>query len=92
MFRHHADTSDAERRPTCGKDMIKLTRLDKSDILINPDLIEHIELNSNTVVILTNGRSFVVKESSDEIQSRVIEFRRRIVGALIDRPYSKHQE
>ncbi|PYS39320.1 MAG: flagellar protein FlbD [Acidobacteria bacterium] len=67
--------------------MIKFTRLDKSDILINPDLIEHIELNSDTVVTLTNGRSFVVKESSDEIQGRVIEFRRKCFQPrLADQP------
>ena len=57
--------------------MIKLTRLDNSDILINPDLIEHIELNTDSVVTLTNGRSFVVQESSDEIQGRIIQFKRK---------------
>jgi flagellar protein FlbD len=57
--------------------MIKLTRLDNSDILINPDLIEHIELNTDSVISLTNGRSFVVRESSDDIQDRIIQFKRK---------------
>jgi flagellar protein FlbD len=57
--------------------MIKLTRLDKSDILLNPDLIEHVELNTDTVVTLSNGRSFVVRDSAEEIQSKIIEFKRR---------------
>jgi flagellar protein FlbD len=57
--------------------MIKLTRLDNSNILINPDLIEHIELNNDSVITLTNGRSFVVQESSEEIEGRIIQFKRK---------------
>jgi flagellar protein FlbD len=57
--------------------MIRLTRLDRTDILLNPDLIEHVELTTDTVVTLSNGRSFVVRESAEEIQDRIIEFKRR---------------
>ena len=60
-----------------GHRMIRLTRLDNSDVLINPDLIEHVEVNTDTVVTLTTGRSLVVKENSEEIQKRIVEFKRR---------------
>jgi flagellar protein FlbD len=58
--------------------MIKLTRLNNSEILLNPDLIEHVELNTDTVVTLTNGMSFVVKENAEEIVQRIIAFKRNI--------------
>jgi len=59
--------------------MIRLTRLNQSEILLNSDLIEHIELGADTVVVLNNGSSFVVKESADQILEEIIEFRRRLL-------------
>jgi flagellar protein FlbD len=61
--------------------MIKLTRLNNTKILLNPDLIEHVELNTDTVVTLTNGSSFVVREDSEEILERIIEFKRSLYNS-----------
>lgn len=58
--------------------MIRLTRLNNTEILLNPDLIEHVELNTDTVVTLTNGSSFVVQENSEEILQRIVEFKRTL--------------
>jgi len=58
--------------------MIKLTRLNNTEILLNPDLIEHVELNTDTVVTLTNGSSFVVQEDSSQILARIVEFKRSL--------------
>jgi flagellar protein FlbD len=58
--------------------LIKLTRLNNSEILLNTDLIEHVEIGANTVVMLTDGNSFVVQESAEELLERVIQFRKRI--------------
>jgi flagellar protein FlbD len=60
--------------------MIKLTRLNNSEIILNSDLIEHIELTTDTVITLTNGNAFVVKEHWEEILERIISFRRRVVN------------
>ncbi|MFN8008422.1 MAG: flagellar FlbD family protein [Terriglobia bacterium] len=60
--------------------MIKVTRLNNSEIILNSDLIEHIELTTDTVITLTNGNSFVVKEHWEEILERIIHFRRRALG------------
>ena len=60
--------------------MIKLTRLNGSEIVVNSDLIEHVELTTDTVVILTNGTSFVVKEDSEQIVEKIIEFKRQVFG------------
>jgi flagellar protein FlbD len=50
-------------------------------MVLNADLIEHVDLTPDTVVTLTNGQKFLVLESPDEVISRVIDFRRSIVGA-----------
>ncbi len=57
--------------------MIHLTRLNQKDLVVNSDLIEHIEANPDTVVSLTNGQKFVVVETTDEIIRKVVEFRRQ---------------
>ncbi len=58
--------------------MIKVTRLNDTDVIINADLIEHIEPGIDTVISLINGTSFMVKEPWQEIVDRVIAFKRRI--------------
>lgn len=60
--------------------MIRLTRINHVALLLNSDLIEHVEVTPDTVVSLTNGQKFMVLESPDELISRVIEFRRSIVN------------
>ena len=61
--------------------MIKLTRLNHVPLIVNADLIEHVEVTPDTVVALTNGQKFLVLESAEEIVEKVIEFRRGIMSA-----------
>ncbi len=58
--------------------MIHLTRINRVPLVLNSDLIEHIEATPDTVISLTNGQKFVVLESVDEVIGKVIEFRRAI--------------
>ncbi len=58
--------------------MIRLTRLNGDPFLLNPDLIEHVEVTPDTVINLTTGHQFMVRESADDVASRVLEFRRAI--------------
>ncbi len=58
--------------------MITLTRLNQSEVVLNSDLIEHIEVGADTVVALTNGSVFVVKQTWEEILEKIVDFRRRI--------------
>ena len=60
--------------------MIRLTRINHVGIVLNSDLIEHIEVTPDTVVTLTNGQKFLVLESPDDVVARVVDFRRRIIG------------
>ncbi len=58
--------------------MITLTRLNRGPFLLNPDLIEHVEMTPDTVINLTTGHQFMVRESAEEVVNRIIEFRRAI--------------
>lgn len=58
--------------------MISLTRLNHAPLVINSDLIEHIEVTPDTVIALTTGQKFLVLETAEEIVERVVQFRRRL--------------
>ncbi len=60
--------------------MIQLTRLNHVPLIVNSDLIEHIEVTPDTVIALTTGQKFLVLESAEEVMERVIQFRRAIVS------------
>ncbi len=56
--------------------MIKITRLNRTPLIVNSDLIEHIEGNPDTVITLTSGQKYVVLETIEEVVERVIAFRK----------------
>ncbi len=60
--------------------MIQLTRLNHVPLIVNSDLIEHVEVTPDTVIALTTGQKFMVLESAEDVVERVIQFRRSILG------------
>ena len=58
--------------------IIEITKLNGTRILINPDLIEIIESTPDTVISLTTGRKIIVKESRQEINNLVKSYRKEI--------------
>lgn len=58
--------------------MIRLSRLKGEPLVLNSDLIEHIETTPDTVITLTTGQKVMVREGPEEIVARVIDFRRQI--------------
>lgn len=58
--------------------MIRLTRINRVPLVLNSDLIEHVEATPDTVITLTTGQKLVVRESAEEVIDKVIEFRRAI--------------
>lgn len=59
--------------------MIRLTRLNRAPMVLNSDLIEHIEVTPDTVITLTTGQILRVRESADEVVERIVEFRHRVL-------------
>ena len=60
--------------------MIRLTRLNHAPMVLNSDLIEHIDITPDTVISMTTGQVFRVLETADDVIARIVEFRRRIYG------------
>jgi flagellar protein FlbD len=60
--------------------MIRLTRINHVPLVLNSDLIEHVEVTPDTVIAMTTGQKFMVAESADEVIQKVIEFRRLIAS------------
>jgi flagellar protein FlbD len=69
--------------------MIRVTRINNQSILLNSDLIEQIETVPDTTIALTTGQRLFVRESADEILSRIVDFRRRIACGI---PTGNHNE
>jgi len=64
--------------------MIKVTRLNDAQLVINADLIEFVEAIPDTIISLTTGKKIMVKESIDEVIARVAGFRRLSSGFNAD--------
>jgi flagellar protein FlbD len=72
--------------------MIQLTRLNHKPLIINADLIEHIETTPDTVLSLTSGQTFVVRESAEEVVERIVGYRRALMRGLLTCPMVKHSD
>ena len=58
--------------------MIRLTRLNRTPLVVNCDLIEHVASTPDTVIFMTTGQKFVVLETPDLVIERICDFRRSI--------------
>ncbi|MCC6445219.1 MAG: flagellar FlbD family protein [Armatimonadetes bacterium] len=66
--------------------MIKVTRFNTTHVLaVNADLIELVEASPDTMITLVNGKKLLVRETLDEVITKVVEYRKE-VGPLIVRP------
>lgn len=66
--------------------MIKVTRLNGKEFVVNADLIQYVEETPDTIITLVNHEKVVVKEKVNEVIRRVVEYNRgvRLGGPLQD--------
>jgi flagellar protein FlbD len=62
--------------------VIQLTRLDKSPLLVSLDAIKYVESTPDTIVTFLNGDSVIVRESLDEIDKRVLQYRVKLLSQV----------
>lgn len=62
--------------------MIRLTRINKSCLALNADLIKFVEMAPDTVITLSTGEKVVVTESVEQIIALIIQFRRSVLAEL----------
>jgi flagellar protein FlbD len=60
--------------------MITLTRLNGRMVVINAELIKMIESTPDTLITLLNGDHLMVKEATEEVVDRAIDYARQIRG------------
>ena len=70
--------------------MIRVTRLDGSEMYLNPDLIEIIEECPETHLTLTNGNRYLVLEKTSTIVDRIAAFRAGILSRTATAPTRKY--
>jgi len=57
--------------------MIKVTRLNQKELIVNAEMVEFVEATPDTLVTLASGKKIMVSESVDEILARVIDYKRK---------------
>ena len=62
--------------------MIRVTRLNGKEFVVNAEMIQFVETTPDTVITLVSDEKIVVRESVDEVIARVIAYGQRIRGAL----------
>lgn len=54
--------------------MIKVTRLNRTKFYLNPFLIETMEETPDTIISITTGKKYIVKESAEEVNLLIKEY------------------
>lgn len=60
--------------------MIELTKFSGEAVWVNPDLVQTIEANPDTRVLLTTGLVLMVQEDPVVIAQRIVDYRRALHG------------
>ena len=63
--------------------MIKLTRLNQKELVVNAEMIEFVEAIPDTIVTLASGKKLMVAESVDAVVERIVEYKRSCNQVLI---------
>ncbi|WP_206459631.1 flagellar FlbD family protein [Anaerovorax sp. IOR16] len=61
--------------------MIKLTKLNNEEFIVNSNQIQMIELIPEAKIVLMNREFFVVRESAEEIIDKIIQYNAKIIDA-----------
>jgi len=61
--------------------MIKLEKLNGSQVVVNADLIESVEATPDTVINLATGNRYIVRTSVDDVIARVEAYKGRVMAA-----------
>lgn len=59
--------------------MIKLSKLDKTEVLLSLENIKYVESTPDTLIFFINGESIIVREPLDEVLKRVVEYKARVI-------------
>jgi flagellar protein FlbD len=60
--------------------MIAVTRLNGSRFAVNPDLIERVQENPDTTLVMVGGTTYVVRETMPEVIGLIADFRALVIA------------
>ncbi len=63
------------------ENMIEVTRLNGTKLIVNAEMIEFVEETPDTVISLLDGKKIIVKESRQDIKNLVILYKREFMAA-----------
>ena len=72
--------------------MIRLTRLNGSEVFLNADLVATVESHHDTVVTLVDGKTYVVLEPADEVVTRITSYRASVLTAVEQQLAEEHAD
>jgi flagellar protein FlbD len=58
--------------------LIKVTRLNGVEYLLNPHLFESIEGNPDTTITLVSGKKIVIRETPEQILDAIMKYRKKL--------------
>lgn len=58
--------------------MIEVTKLNDEKFVLNAELIKTVEETPDTVITITTGNKYIVRESVEEVIQRVVAYKRQI--------------
>jgi flagellar protein FlbD len=75
--------------PAAGRDasrkrgfvVIRLTRLNGSELYLNADLVATVEAHHDTVVTLVDGKTYVVLETAEGVVQRITDYRAAVLAS-----------
>lgn len=62
--------------------MIRLTRLNEEEFVLNCRQIEYIEMIPETKIVMANGKFHLVKEDTDAVVDRIVNYYAKINSAM----------
>lgn len=63
--------------------MIRITRLNGNEMMVNAEMIEFVEASPDTIISLMSGKKIMVGEDVDTVVERVIAYRRQCQTTLV---------
>ena len=55
--------------------MIKVTRLNGTDLIVNAELIEFVENTPDTIITTTSGKKIIVRDDAESVIKKVLQYR-----------------
>lgn len=74
-----------------AKPMIKVTRLNGSQLYVNAEMVYFVESTPDTIVSLANGEKVLVRESPEQLVAAIVAYQRRVRAAPEPRLEAKEE-